>query len=35
MASHNKNDGQPEEDDHAQHTTQTEEEHSEAVILRV
>ena len=30
MASHNGNDGQSEEDDHAQHTTQPEEEHFEA-----
>ena len=30
MASYIGNDGQHEEDDHAQHTTQLEEEHSEA-----
>ena len=30
MASHNENDGQPKEDDHAQHATQPEEEYSEA-----
>ena len=30
MPSHNANDGQPEENYHAQHTTQPKEEHSEA-----